>query len=133
MTPQEVRALELPDAQEEMLWLIQNSPMHELPSRHVPRKLLNRLQEMRLVYVKNGFVGLNGAGLAYYNHALHDRHDFTPSVMLHWALDVLERYVGGDADKVGIGAEGRARGNQGASAPGADVVAGLRRFVDKKF
>lgn len=133
MTPQEVAALALSYDQEELLYLLQQAPNHEIPARKLKRKLVKALDEKHLVYVKNGFVGLNGAGLLYYKEHLEDRHDFTPSVLVHWAIEVLAEHISGDEDEIGIGVDGKARGWQGATAWGQDIVAGLRKFAHKKF
>lgn len=133
MTPQEVVELDLPYDQEEMLYLLQHAPNHEAPISKLKRRLVKALKAKKLVYVKNGFVGLNGAGLVYYNEKLSDRHDFTPSVLIHWAIDVLAEHISGEHDEIGIGIDGKARGWEGATAWGQDIVAGLRKFADKKF
>jgi len=132
MTPTEIEELQLSEAQEDLLVLLNNAPNREVPARKLDGRTVKALREAKLVYEKNGFVGANGMGILFFKARLQDRHDLKPSVMAHWAIDVLEKLAPEEED-IGVGYEGRSDGRYGMTALHVDIMAGYRRWISKNL
>lgn len=124
--------IKITDKQEELLHLLYHAPNREIPERKLRKKLVESLEKERLLYRKNGFVGLNGFGLSYCANNIADRHDLIPTVMLHWALDILEKHIEKD-EEIGIGIDGKSRGWEGAVSCSRDIIAGYRKYIKKTW
>jgi hypothetical protein len=132
MTPQEILEIELSPAQDELIWQLANAANKEIPANLVDKRTLGVLKRMDMVGQRKGFLHLRLTGQLYYSAKLADRHDIIPSVILHWALDVLERHTKRDLE-IGIGAGGMKRGENGGIAYADDAIAGFRRWVDETY
>jgi hypothetical protein len=132
LLPSDIEKLDLKYAEDELIYLLYNAPNKEIPERMIKKKLLETLHKHHMIYSKNGFVGLNGIGTSYALKYIVDRHDFLPTVMLYWALEVLEKNIDKDAE-IGIGIDGKSIGWEGAISFSQDILAGYRKYVKKRF